>query len=44
MAAGVGAASSAAATTSELTNKVAKSDFFRTDLSVLRNLRKGGLI
>ena len=24
--------------------KIAKSDFFRTDLSVLRNLRKGGLI
>lgn len=24
--------------------KVAKSDFFRTDLSVLRNLRKGGFI
>lgn len=25
-------------------SNVAKSDFFRTDLSVLRNLRKGGLI
>lgn len=34
------------ANANDLTNltKIAKSDFFQTDLSVLRNLRKGGLI